>query len=72
MPMVVDFCTNLDQWFTADPLNIACIHCKAGKGRTGVLCSCFLLHSGYCQVKNRLQRNKSAAGIAHTSSCKMR
>eukprot|EP01052_Picozoa_sp_SAG31_P061920 SAG31_NODE_20960_length_561_cov_0.564935_1_plen_86_part_00 len=37
--LVVDFCRNLDAWFELDPLNIACIHCKAGKGRTGVLCS---------------------------------
>jgi len=42
-------CNNIQQWTEADPLNVAVIHCKAGKGRTGVICACYLLHCGVCQ-----------------------
>ncbi len=28
-----------------DPLNIICLHCLAGKGRTGTICCCLLMYS---------------------------
>ncbi|EKE39052.1 hypothetical protein ENUP19_0121G0155 [Entamoeba nuttalli] len=30
------------------PKHIACVHCKAGRGRTGLVCSCVLLSLGKC------------------------
>lgn len=41
-------CKDMEEWLKSDNRNVAVVHCKAGKGRTGLMCVCYLLHSGIC------------------------
>ncbi|SPQ99963.1 unnamed protein product (mitochondrion) [Plasmodiophora brassicae] len=42
--IILEFCRNVASWLKT-PGNVAAVHCKAGKGRTGLMLSCFLLYS---------------------------
>nr|XP_043606538.1 phosphatidylinositol 3,4,5-trisphosphate 3-phosphatase and protein-tyrosine-phosphatase PTEN1 [Erigeron canadensis] len=46
LPMVKEFCENVHSWLSSDPKNIAVIHCMAGKGRTGLMVSSYLVYTG--------------------------
>lgn len=43
--LIIQFCHNVQSWLDEDEKNIAVIHCKAGKGRTGLMISAWMLFS---------------------------
>ncbi|CAK0796303.1 unnamed protein product [Prorocentrum cordatum] len=67
--MVRPFCESVHAFLEADPRNVVAVHCKAGKGRTGMMISAFLLHSGICRTAGEAldtfgnQRTQNGKGV---------
>jgi hypothetical protein len=47
--LIVDCCNDVHDWLTKEEKNIVGINCKAGKGRTGLIICCYLMHAGICK-----------------------
>jgi len=44
--MMPAFCEHAAKFLREDPKNVVAVHCKAGKGRTGVMICCLMLYMG--------------------------
>ena len=53
---ILPFCQSVAGYLKQDPLHVAAIHCKAGKGRTGFLIACILLY----MYPNKYKTSESA------------
>lgn len=45
LPLINDFCRHVEDWLQKDPQNVAVVHCKAGKGRTGTMICSYLVYA---------------------------
>lgn len=41
-------CKSMKSWLDSDPLHVAVVHCKGGKGRTGCVIAAFMHYSEIC------------------------
>ncbi|ELR22324.1 dual specificity phosphatase, catalytic domain containing protein [Acanthamoeba castellanii str. Neff] len=69
MPMIRQFCEDAEQWLHQDEDNVIAVHCKAGKGRTGLMICCWLIHSQTCATSREAielfgkERTKDRKGV---------
>lgn len=50
MKMIHDFCVDIHQFLAESPDNVVAVHCRAGKGRTGMMVACYLVFCGDCST----------------------
>ncbi|CAM9328489.1 unnamed protein product [Choristocarpus tenellus] len=43
---VVEFCESAKAWLDSDENNVVSLHCKAGKGRAGIMATCLMVRMG--------------------------
>lgn len=60
MDVVIDSIGKIEEFLSADPLNVAVLHCKAGKGRSGTIACAYIL---YKSLEKELIDPQEAIGI---------
>jgi phosphatidylinositol-3,4,5-trisphosphate 3-phosphatase and dual-specificity protein phosphatase PTEN len=56
-----NYCVDAHEWLEQHEGNIIAVHCKAGKGRTGVMICCYLVFAYHCA---KLEQEIESSGIA--------
>lgn len=56
---MLEFCVDLILFLAKNKENTAAVHCKAGKGRTGVMICSYLIFSGLCKSTDNAIENYS-------------
>lgn len=55
------------RWISEGFNHVAIVHCVDGKGRTGLVCSCYLLLTGYYGNVFNLTKERELREIANSS-----
>ncbi|XP_016103350.1 tensin-3-like [Sinocyclocheilus grahami] len=73
---ICSICKAIENWLNADPLHVVVIHCRGGKGRIGVVISCFVhftdvsaryLHSSHAPTDLTLSHYHRRSSTMNTS-----
>ncbi|TDH68535.1 hypothetical protein CCR75_007671 [Bremia lactucae] len=67
LQLLLDIINDMIEWVAKDSKNVLVVHCLAGKGRTGVVCSCFLLLMGYYGSVFKLRKEHELRELANSS-----
>ena len=54
--LILEFCIDICLYLIKNPNGVAAVHCKAGKGRTGVMICSYLVFSGLCKSSEKAFR----------------
>ncbi|CAI2349943.1 unnamed protein product [Caenorhabditis sp. 36 PRJEB53466] len=54
LELMAPFCREAYEWLEANEANVIAVHCKAGKGRTGVMICAFLIYIQYYRLPRQV------------------
>ncbi|KAH7488308.1 hypothetical protein PRIC1_007573 [Phytophthora ramorum] len=67
LQLLLDIMNDMIEWVAKSPKHVVVVHCLAGKGRTGVVCSCYLLLTGYYGSVFKLRKERELRELANSS-----
>ncbi|KUF89439.1 hypothetical protein AM588_10002232 [Phytophthora nicotianae] len=67
LQLLLDIMNDMIEWVAKSPKHVIVVHCLAGKGRTGVVCSCYLLLTGYYGSVFKLRKERELRELANSS-----
>ncbi|RLN14741.1 hypothetical protein BBJ28_00021365, partial [Nothophytophthora sp. Chile5] len=67
LQLLLDIVNDMIEWVAKGSKHVLVVHCLAGKGRTGVVCSCYLLLTGYYGSIFKLRKERELRELANSS-----
>jgi phosphatidylinositol-3,4,5-trisphosphate 3-phosphatase/dual-specificity protein phosphatase PTEN len=71
--LILECCNDIFEWLKESKEHVVGVHCKAGKGRTGLISCCFLMLNGTCKNSDEAlvyygnKRTKDGKGVTIAS-----